>query len=84
MVEFLPLNEFDSKQNGGNHWGYMPLGYFSLARKYAFDKTQGTLLDEFRSMINEFHKNDIKVLYIDEEENLDYFKEFIKVSDTLL
>lgn len=61
MVEFLPLNEFDSKQNGGNHWGYMPLGYFSLARKYAHDKTHGALLDEFRSMINEFHKNDIKV-----------------------
>ena len=61
MVEFLPLNEFDSRQNGVNHWGYMPLGYFSLARKYAYDKTQGNLLDEFRLMVNEFHKNDIKV-----------------------
>ena len=61
MVEFLPINEFDSKQNGCNHWGYMPLGYFSLARKYAYDKTHGTLLNEFREMINEFHKNDIKV-----------------------
>ncbi len=61
MVEFLPLNEFDSKQNGGNHWGYMPLGYFSLARKYAYDKTPGNLLNEFREMIDEFHKQDIKV-----------------------
>ena len=61
MVEFLPINEFDSKQNGTNHWGYMPLAYFSLARKYAFDKTYGNLLNEFREMINEFHKNDIKV-----------------------
>lgn len=61
MVEFLPLNEFDSKQNGINHWGYMPLGYFTLARKYAYDKTVGNLLNEFRLMIDEFHKNDIKV-----------------------
>ena len=61
MIEFLPINEFDSKQNGGNHWGYMPLGYFSLARKYAYDKTLGSLLNEFRLMVNEFHKNDIKV-----------------------
>ena len=61
MVEFLPLNEFDSKQNGVNHWGYMPLGYFSLARKYAFNKTHGSLLNEFREMVNEFHKNGIKV-----------------------
>ena len=61
MVEFLPLNEFDSKQNGGNYWGYMPLGYFSLARKYAYDKTLGNLLEEFRAMVDEFHKNDIKV-----------------------
>ena len=61
MIEFLPVNEYDSKQNGTNHWGYMPLGYFSLARRYAYDKTQGNLLREFRSMINEFHKNDIKV-----------------------
>ncbi len=61
MVEFLPINEYDSKQNGSNHWGYMPLGYFSLARRYAYDKSAGNLLNEFRSMIDEFHKNDIKV-----------------------
>lgn len=60
-VEFLPINEFDSKQNGVNHWGYMPLGYFSLARKYAYDKTYGNLLKEFRTMINAFHRVGIKV-----------------------
>lgn len=61
MVEFLPINEFDSKQNGTNHWGYMPLGYFTLARKYAFNKEFGSLLKEFREMVDEFHKNNIKV-----------------------
>lgn len=61
MIEFLPINEFDSKQNGGNYWGYMPLGYFSLCRKYACDKSFGALLNEFRLMIDEFHKQDVKV-----------------------
>jgi len=61
MVEFLPLNEYDNKGNGSNHWGYMPLGYFSLARRYAYDKTAGNLLAEFRSMVDEFHKNGIKI-----------------------
>lgn len=61
MIEFLPLNEYDHKQNGSNHWGYMPLGYFSLARRYAYDKQAGNLLNEFREMIAQFHQNDIKV-----------------------
>ena len=61
MVEFLPLNEYDNKQNGVNHWGYMPLTYFSLARRYAYDKSMGNILNEFRSMVDEFHKNDIKI-----------------------
>lgn len=61
MIEFLPLNEFDSRQNGFNHWGYMPLGYFSLAKKYAYNQQDGNILNEFREMVDEFHKNDIKV-----------------------
>ncbi|MBR2069544.1 MAG: hypothetical protein IJ877_07270 [Candidatus Gastranaerophilales bacterium] len=61
MVEFLPLNEYDYKEQGSNHWGYMPLGYFSLARRYAYDKSMGNLLNEFRSMVDEFHKNGIKI-----------------------
>ena len=61
MIEFLPINEYDFRQNGYNHWGYMPLAYFSLARRYAYDKTFGNLINEFRSMIDEFHRNDIKV-----------------------
>ncbi|MBR1617547.1 hypothetical protein IJ670_05280, partial [bacterium] len=61
MVEFLPINEYDSRQCGFNHWGYMPLAWFSLARRYAFNKMYGNLLNEFRSMVDEFHKNGIKI-----------------------
>ncbi len=58
MVEFLPLNEFDDYDN---YWGYMPLTYFSLTKKYAFDEVAGSALVEFRSLIKAFHENGLKV-----------------------
>ncbi len=61
MIEFLPLTEFDNMQGGGNYWGYMPLGYFAPAKKYASDKSPGGALREFREMIKEFHKENLKV-----------------------
>ena len=61
MIEFLPLQEFDHKQGGANYWGYMTLGYFAPAKKYSSDKSAGGALREFREMIKEFHKNDLKV-----------------------
>ena len=61
MIEFLPLTEFDDKQGGANYWGYMPLGYFAPSKKYASDKTPMGALREFREMVKEFHKNDLKV-----------------------
>ena len=61
MIEFLPLQEFDPKQGGSNHWGYMTLGFFAPAKRYSSDKSAGGALREFREMIKEFHKNDLKV-----------------------
>lgn len=61
MVEFLPLQEFDSNIDNGNHWGYMPLNYFAIKKSYSTNKNPMEALYEFRNLINEFHKNDIKV-----------------------
>ncbi len=61
MVEFLPLCEFDSHIEKGNHWGYMPLNYFAIKKSFSSDKKPYGALYEFRKLINEFHKNDIKV-----------------------
>lgn len=61
MVEFLPLCEFDSFAEKGNHWGYMPLNYFALKKVYASDKKPYSALYEFRKLIDEFHKRNIKV-----------------------
>ncbi len=60
-IEFLPLQEFDYREDGQNYWGYMTLNFFSPARKYAFNKEYSKSLDEFRTMIDEFHKSGIKV-----------------------
>ena len=61
MVEFLPLQEFDFREDGQNYWGYMTLGFFSPAKHYSFSKEYAKTLDEFRQMIDAYHKNGIKV-----------------------
>ncbi len=61
MVEFLPLHEFDNKEDGGNYWGYMPLCYFAPHKKYSFNKNDGEVILEFREMVNALHREDIKV-----------------------
>ncbi len=61
MLEFLPTSEFDSYINDKNHWGYMPLSYFAFKKGYSSDKSPYGALYEFRKLINELHKKDIKV-----------------------
>lgn len=61
MVEFLPLQEFDFREDGQNYWGYMTLNFFSPSRHYSYSKRYGKILDEFREMVDAFHKNGIKV-----------------------
>ena len=58
MVEFLPLNDFDDLDN---YWGYMPLSYFALHKKYSYSNTYQGAIEEFQEMINAFHREDIKV-----------------------
>jgi len=57
-IEFLPLTEFDDENN---HWGYMPLSYFALAKKYSYSKEAGSALWEFRNLVKIFHENGLKV-----------------------
>ena len=61
MIEFLPLQEFDFREDGQNYWGYMTLNFFSPARHYAYSKEYGKTLDEFRQMVDAYHKNGLKV-----------------------
>jgi len=64
-VEFLPVQEFQNSEKdhfGKNYWGYMTLSYKAPERNYASDKTPGGPTKEFKEMVNEFHRNDVKVI----------------------
>lgn len=70
-VEFLPIHESDNDQNeipadrtGDNYWCYNTLGYFAPDRRFAKDKSPGGPTREFRTMVQAFHDQDIKV-YLD-------------------
>ena len=63
-IEFLPMQEFQNSEKDNfwkNYWGYMTLSYKAPERNYAFDKAPGGPTREFKEMVNEFHKQDIKV-----------------------
>ena len=68
-VEFLPIQEFDNDENpadqsGANYWGYSTLGFFAPDRHYSYDKTPGGPTQEFKEMVDAFHRQDIEV-YLD-------------------
>lgn len=69
-VEFLPVFEWeDSVGNSSsplkhlkNVWGYNPINFFALTKKFATDKNTFSEIQEFRDLVAELHKNDIEVI----------------------
>ena len=71
-VEFLPLMEFDDYENGNtnpmtgtrltNYWGYSTIGYFAPKTSFAFDKTPGGAVKEFKYMVKKLHEAGIEVI----------------------
>ncbi|PKK89901.1 MAG: glycogen debranching enzyme [Candidatus Wallbacteria bacterium HGW-Wallbacteria-1] len=67
-VELLPVHETVNDQNSDtdrsddNYWGYMTLNYFSPDRRYSSDKSATGPVDEFKTMVREFHKNGIEII----------------------
>ena len=71
-VELLPVFEFDENENGNvnpktggrlvNYWGYSTIGFFAPKTSYAFDKTPGGAVKEFKQMVKELHKAGIEVI----------------------
>jgi glycogen operon protein len=55
VVELLPVHQFDPQE--GNYWGYMTLNFFAPHHEYV----HGEALEEFRVMVNAFHRAGIEV-----------------------
>lgn len=70
-IELLPSQEFDemeyvkqnpaTKQRLYNYWGYSTVNFFSLMNRYATDGKPGAVINEFKTMVRELHRNGIEV-----------------------
>lgn len=71
-VELLPIQEFDEYENanvnprtGGrltNYWGYSTIAFFAPKASYAYDKTPGGAVREFKEFVREMHKAGLEVI----------------------
>ena len=71
-VELLPVYEFEETGIGSidpetgehllNFWGYDPINFFAPKASYASDGRNGKQIDEFKTMVREFHKAGIEVI----------------------
>jgi len=71
-VELLPIQEFDEFENANtnprtgerlkNYWGYSTISFLAPKTSYAYDKTPGGAVREFKEMVREMHKNGIEVI----------------------
>ncbi len=71
-VELMPIFEFDEHETGAinpktgeplsNYWGYSSIGFFAPKTTYAFDRTPGASVREFKTLVRELHKAEIEVI----------------------
>ena len=59
-VELMPVFQFDPQEN--DYWGYMPLSFFALHGQYGRSASPTAVLDEFRAMVQAFHRAGIEVI----------------------
>ena len=71
-LELLPSQEFNemelprvnpkTKELLYNYWGYSTVNFFSLMNRYAADPKPGAVINEFKTMVRELHRNGIEVI----------------------
>jgi len=61
-VELQPIQENDAKSPEQYHWGYMTCNYFSPASQYATDPAKATQIEEFRELVDAFHRQGMAVI----------------------
>ena len=72
VVEFLPIFEWDDFTGNldresfflKNVWGYNPINFFALTKKYSSSKDENSAneINEFKKLIFSLHKNGIEVI----------------------
>ena len=62
VVELQPVQEFDARKKEEYHWGYMPVNFFSPASVYASNPLDGSVMQEFRDLVDAFHQAGISVV----------------------
>ena len=62
VVELQPVQEFDARSKEEYHWGYMPVNFFSPASVYSSNPTNGSCVDEFSQLVDEFHQSGMAVV----------------------
>ncbi len=70
-VELLPVCEFDELENPNrdpdsgrrlhNFWGYSPINFFAPKASYAVAGVNGAQVNEFRTLVREFHRAGLEV-----------------------
>ena len=71
-VELLPVFEFNECENQRvnpetdeklyNYWGYSTVNFFSLMTRYGTSSDKCTVIEEFKTLVRELHKNGIEVI----------------------
>lgn len=61
MIEFLPLAEFNNKEDEYN-WGYTTVGYFAPEASFAREPLKGSQVYEFKQFVNDLHNQGFGVI----------------------
>ncbi len=60
-VELLPVQEFD-ELNFDQYWGYNTINFFALMQRYSAASDGAGIVNEFKTMVRELHRNHIEVI----------------------
>ncbi|MBA3602340.1 MAG: glycogen-debranching protein [Parachlamydiaceae bacterium] len=60
-VELQPIHEFN-EMNYGDSWGYNSINFFSPMNRYSHSCNPQDVINEFKYMVRELHKNGIEVI----------------------
>ncbi|MDR3272180.1 MAG: isoamylase [Flavobacteriaceae bacterium] len=64
-VELLPVYTFDEQDAPSgktNFWGYSPVNFFSPHANYSSESEPQEIVNEFKEMVRELHRNNIEVI----------------------